>query len=157
MHKLVGVVFKVLFISIVLMFVMNISIIVIDTVTVYNRVQSLMGILQKEVVNHNCLRDNTKNYFVSQLEDIKKTSSLVESFETNFDSTLTHEGVSYSSIGESNVRNYGENIDIIIKMNLSANIFLPTKKADEKGFLSGTDFSYSFTLKETVPALRYLK
>jgi len=154
---MVGVVFKVLAISLVLMFMMNVSIVVIDTLTVYNRVQSLMGILQKEVVNNNCLRDGAKQYMKDKLESIKKGSDVVKDFETNFDSQLVVDGVTYDSIGESNVKNYGETLDIVIKINFSANVFFPYQKGTDSGMVRSTTVNYSLTMKDTVPALRYLK
>lgn len=158
MHNYVGLVFKVLGISIILMLILDMFYIVGDTLSVNNRVESTALVMQDELSRNNSIPNSIKPLFERQLNDIKSNSNVVKEVRTNMSNNLTIGGVNYPSVSESNIKDYGELLTLVIVVEMEPKSLLFRKQANSEGsFLERNVLSYTRTYKYQVPALRYLK
>lgn len=163
MHNMIATVFKVLGGSILIMFLLDVIFIVADTITVNNRIESISLVMQDELSRNNCIPDSIAPLFLNQLKEIQKNSNVVsqeaDGIVSNIDRDLTIDGVRYESVAESNVKNYGDKLTLVIqvKMQPQSLIFFKTASNNYGSFLGRKTFEYTMTYKYPVPALRYLK
>jgi hypothetical protein len=160
MSKSVAMVFKVIIISILAMVALDGATMLIDTVTVNNRIDKTAGVISDELSRNNSIPNSIKDLFSSQIQSIVDRSTVAVEIKTNFDQTLTDKnGVQYSPINEDNVRDYGENIILAIqvKMNPHSLMFVKDPDKNNGSFLTTLGYEYTRTYTYSVPALRMLK
>lgn len=163
MHRTVGTVFKVLGISIVLMIVLDLVFVVVDTLTVNNRIESMAIVIQDELSRNNCIPDSIAPLFIEQIKSIKTKSKVMNQeangLITNIDRDVTVDGVTYKALSEANVKEYGEELQLVIvaTMEPKSVMFVRDAGNNEGSFLTKRVFSYQTEYEYTVPALRNLK
>jgi hypothetical protein len=160
MNRMVWVVFKVLGVSIVLMLIMDVLFLVIDTVTVNNRVVNLASTMQNELARNNCIPDDSAILFLGKLNDIQLRSNMVGGIKTNLADSITINGRQFQSVSENNVSFYGEISTLVIRveMRVASLLFYKNSKDGSGNFLSRDNFlSYNLTYIYDVPSLRFLK
>lgn len=159
MPNAIGTVFKVLGISIILMLLLDMSYIVVDTLSVNNRVASVSEVMKNEISRNNCVPNSISPLFLQQLNDIKSSSNVVKAVRTNISNNITVDGQTYSALSEANVKDYGTLLTLIIQVDYEPHSLMFYKSAGQNSgsFLGRTSFNYTQTYKFQVPALRYLK
>ena len=164
MHNLVATVFKILGGSIILMILLDAGLVIADTISVNSRVTSLSITLQKEVAKNNCLPNALVPLFESQLNDIIDKSLVATSIKSNINMNLTVDSGIIPSLGESNVKDYGElqTLAIAVEMSPSRVVFADSPTGTVKSVNNierqvGGSLSYTLNYEYTVPCLRYLK
>lgn len=160
MHRFVGTVFKVIGLSVIMMLIMDLVLIVSDTVTVNNRIEALSLVIQDELSRHNAVHGDIGPMFDKQLKEIVENSNIAKDVKWNWNDIVTINGVSYGPINENHARNYGDIIDLVITVEMEPKFFmiLGTSSQQSGGkFLGRGTFSYTREYHYKVPALRYLK
>ena len=161
MHNIIASVFKLIGMSIILMLLLDTSFTVVDTLNVNSRVKDVETILKYELSKHNALPEEIAQTLDAQLQDIVDTSQIATRYRWNYDSTINTYGRSYVPINEANVRDYGEEIEYIIQIDMRLDAIITGGQTVTPG---GNDFDvvdegiiYVETYSDIVPALRYLK
>jgi hypothetical protein len=75
------------------------------------------------------------------------------------DRSITVDGVTYPAISEENVKDYGEELTLVVQVNMEPKsmVFYRDSASNGGSFLGRKPFNYTSTYIYTVPALRYLK
>lgn len=161
MHNMIGSVFKILGMSIILMLLLDTTFTVVDTVNVRSRVKDVETVLKYELSKHNALPDEIAQTLESQLQDIVANSQIATRYRWNYNSTINTYGESYTPINEANVKNYGEELEYIIQIDMRLDALITGGQTITPG---GSNFDvaeegiiYVDTYSDVVPALRYLK
>ena len=159
MDKLVSTVFKILGASLILMFLLDTSLMVIEVISVHSKVSNIMGMVQMEVAKNNCMPEKMAEGFEKYFTDNLVESKLAPEFRTNFKQTghfTDEEALAESAAGE-----YGQfkkvKVEVLIhpayiyfgarnEGNSSANTLYRENPTD-----------VLLTYEYTVPCLRYLK
>lgn len=159
MNRLVGNVFKVLGISIILMFLSDALMVAVDTVTVNYRINNIKDRIAEEIIQNNAVPNASKDVFVEQLKQVMDKSDVVEDINTNMSRSITVDGKNYASVGESNVGKYGDMMTLVINVDFHPrSLTFNRSTADSDGsFLSVGYIEYSIPYIAEVPALRQLK
>lgn len=158
MSRMVALVFKVLGISLVLMFLLDIFFVVADTISVNRRLESLALVMRDELSRNNCIPNDIRGLFINQLEEINNSSIVMVDYDWNLDHPVTVNGVTYPPINEENVKNYGDQLYLVIVAKMRPRSLMFTNPANNNGsFLASSVMEYDRTLVYSVPALRYLK
>lgn len=162
MHNLVASVFKVIGISIISMAILDTGLMVVDTVSVNNRVTSMANVMQNEIARNNCVPKSIEGLFLSQLESVVEHSNVATDIKSNIDGNITVDGKRYDSIGEVNVKDYGETQTLAISVEMSptriAGVGRGVAASNGGSFLTKkSGFKYTLDYVYNVPCLRYLK
>ena len=160
MHKMVGVVFKVLMLSTIILMLFNLAFIVFDTTTVRSRVESLSLVMQDELTRNNSMPSDMVDLFNKQLTTIMDRSNIVTGLQTNMTAPITVDGVTYPSLDKA--REYGDLMTLVIKVDLEPHGLQYVKNKSDvgsggNGALKWASYNYTSVFKYEVPALRVLK
>lgn len=169
MDKLIATTFKILFLSILLMFLLDTSLLIVELVSVHSKVSSITSLMQTEIARNNCMPTDMGQGFRAYLNDIADTSRIMigkEDIVENFTGgSLTIDGKTYPSLSATDSRNigdYGDLVTLAVEVTVHPDFAYMTKPQDR----TGEDMSWlkrrgamDYTLKYiyTVPCLRYLK
>lgn len=161
MHKLPAFVFKLLGISIVLMFLLDTSLVVAETISVHSKVTNLAGIMQNEIARNNCMPTDLANMFDAQLRNIVETSNVAaDTYKTNMRNDVHKDGVYYKSLSESSPAPYGEIVQLAIEIKMEPSVvYFNIRGADraENSMLKKGMLQYTLSYSYNIPCLRYLK
>lgn len=158
MHRMVSLVFKVLGISLVLMLALDLFTLVVDTINVNNKINTLAIVIRDEMSRNNSIPDRVISVFDQQINRIIENSSGAVGYRTNFYNDLTINGRTYSSVNEANARDYGELMHLVIQVEMAPRIlFLGGLDNQNTTPLRIGSFSYTQDYVYEVTALRYLK
>ena len=157
---MLALVFKILGISIILMLLMEASLQVIDTVTVNNRVDATMRIMEDELARNNCIPDDIAPMLDKSLHDIIKKSATAVDIKWNLDTSEQVKGTTYQPINSANVRQNGEIAYLVVKIKYQRRSIM--FDMDGKGDGAKSKYKENFLTKidekvVPVPMLRYLK
>lgn len=159
MDRLVSTVFKILGASLILMFLLDTTLTLVEVISVHTKVSNIMGLVQMEVARNNCMPEEMADGFEQYFTDNLKESRLVPSFTTNFRETGAH--TDEEALAESSAGEYGQfkkvKVDVLIHPsyvyfgarnagNSSANVLYKDNPTD-----------IILTYEYSVPCLRYLK
>lgn len=152
-------VFKVLAISIVLMLTLDTATLVMDRLVLNKRINDIGSTLELEMSKYNSVPDNIATLYQKKLDEAVSRSLYVEKISWNLNNTLTVDDKSYEPVGEDYVRETGEELVLVIRVESKIRSILFSKKADSS---TGSFLSTRFLDREddyvfTAPALRYLK
>lgn len=157
MHKMIANVFKILGMSLILMFLLDMSLLAIDSINVNSRVTSLANVIQNEVARNNCLPDSLSLMFRGQLEQIVENSNVATSVETNFTNNLSVDGSGIiPTIAQTNPGNYGDLVTVAIKVRMSPWRIVMGRSAYSMNKVRD-GLGYNLTYLYHTPCLRYLK
>jgi hypothetical protein len=172
MHRMVSRVFKVLGLSMIIMLGMDMTFLVVDSVTVNKRVETISTVIRDELSRHNYIPDEILPLFNKQLAKVDENSRTAIAWTSNMDKDLVVNGVSYPSLAQSKARDYGQMMTLVIQITMEPKFLsLQSKSSDGTGADGGSSnvgtakgttlgfSSYTYTLDYIydVPALRYLK
>lgn len=160
MNKGVAGVFKLIIISILAMVILDAGTMIVDTLTVNNRITKQSSVISDELSRNNCIPDSIKDLFTAQINSIVTKSNVAVDIQTNFDQTITDaSGTQYTPINEDNVREYGENIVLAIQVTMRPHslMFVKDPSTNDGSFLKTLGYEYTRTYTYSVPALRMLK
>lgn len=160
MHNTIATVFKVLGVSIILMLIMEVSLQVVDTVTVNNRVESTMRIMQDELARNNCIPDDIAPMLDKNLRDAISKSKTAVDIKWNLDTSEKVDGVAYQPINSANVKQNGEIAYLVVKIKYQRRSIMFNMDGSGEGIKSKFKDNM-FTVVDSkvipVPMLRYLK
>ena len=165
MHKLPTIVFKTLALSLLFMFLLDTSLIVIDTINVHSRVINLAGMMQNEVARNNCMPDALRIMFETQLGDIVEASRVAvknTGLVHNMEVDRPYGGKTIRGLSESNPLQYGDIADLYISIEMNPamvyfNVRNNVNKEQTGSLLGRKVFNYKLNYVYSVPCLRYLK
>jgi hypothetical protein len=151
MHRLPLTVFKILGLSLVLMFLLDTTLVAIDTININSRVTNIAGVMQNEIARHNCMPDELRVLFEGQLEDIVDRSLVATGFRHNMADDLS----------PLNAMDYGEIATLEISVDMApTRVFFANggSRAGQEGPLLGRQIlNYTLNYTYHIPCLRYLK
>ena len=147
MHRYIATIAKVLAVSMVLMFIFDAVLNIVEVISIHSRMSAVMGTLQTEVARNNFMPDALGASYLDYFTQIAEDSSLMDATDvhTNFTSNLRVNGVTYTALTAANAGEYGEIITIAVHIDVHP-LFFNRELLD-----IGLDYVYS------VPCLRYLK
>lgn len=166
MHRLVATTFKILAMSMLFMFLLDTSLLLVEVISINSKVSNMMSIIQTEVARNNCLpttlADGYLNYFN---ENIATSASRVvdsDDIYTNFKDSLRIGGESYEALTPENAKEYGEFVNVAVAIRLHpAYVYfnIDRRNADTNATWLTRGMEMPITLKYvySVPCLRYLK
>lgn len=164
MHNIIMGVFKVIMVSMIMMLTLHATTVVMDTLNVRSRVQDVETILKYELAKHNAVTDELGALLDRKLQDIVDNSNVATQYRWNWQNSITTYGKTYPAINEANVRDYGEEIEYLIQLDMRVPLFIYGQNPNEPITPEGDEFQiepegiiYVDTYSDVVPALRYLK
>lgn len=161
MHKLPAFVFKLLGLSIVLMFLLDTTLVVVETISVHSRVLNVAGTMQNEIARNNCMPTDLRVMFNEQLSGIVESSRVAaDDFKTNMNMDLPRDSKTYRSLSEDNPASYGDIIPLLIEINMRPSVVYLNTRGDnraEDGLITKGYMSYTLSYSYSIPCLRYLK
>lgn len=157
MHKMIATVFKLLGMSLIFMFLLDMSLLAVDSLNVNSKVTSIAGTMQNEVARNNCMPDSLSLMFRGQLQSIVDQSNVATEVKTNLTGNLvTETGGVFQSISQDNPGEYGDLIPMVIEVNMSPwRIVMGKTALSMSKVRDGMD--YKLTYVYHTPCLRYLK
>ena len=157
MHKMIATVFKILGMSLIMMFLLDMTLLAVDSLTVHSKITSVAGVMQNEIARNNCMPDSLSLMFKGQLQTVIDQSDVATEVKTNLSSNLISEdGGVYASISQDNAGEYGDLIPLVIEVNMSPwKIVMGNSALSMRKVRDGMD--YKLTYVYHVPCLRYLK
>lgn len=160
MVNYVAIIFKVLFLSIMMMIIMDLSLVVADTLSVNNRLNSIQMTMKHELAKNNSIPDTIRPLFEEQLDDTVENSNVASRYTSNLNRSISIDGVTYPAVNEANVQDYGSLLKLVVVVEMKPrSILLFTKKPelnDDSMLKVGTATFYLRKIDD-VPALRFLK
>lgn len=161
MHRMVGTVFKFIGISIIVMLLMDVSLYVIDRVTVNNRINSAMKVIEDELARNNCIPDDIAPMLDNSLKSIVAKSNTAVDIKWNLNTSEQSKGVTYQPINAANVKQNGEMAYLVVKVKFRVkSIMFDMDGQGEEGIKSKFKEGFATVVNEyvsPVPMLRYLK
>lgn len=168
MHRVVLSVFKVVAVSMILMFLFSVVYNVIVIMSVNSKINSLAVIIKQVLEENDCIPNGIASTFNSDFKSIESSSNgMVSSISWNLNNSYTDSnGITYNQINQSSVStynvNYGTDLTLVIIVDLSPNWFFLNSNGglsstQSSNTLSSTQSSNTLTYVWSVPALRYLK
>jgi hypothetical protein len=172
MNRMVSRVFKVLGLSMIIMLGMDITFLVVDTITVNNKIETISTVIKDELSRHNYVPNEIVELFKSQIAKVDSNSRTAIGWDSNLDKDLTINGVKYKSLSQnsSSVAQYGEMMTLVIQVTMEPKFLTLQSKSsgDGNGSTSGgstangttlgfSSYTYTREYIYDVPALRYLK
>ena len=151
MHRLVATTFKILMLSMLFMFLLDTSLLIVEIIGIHSKVSNITGTMQTELSRNNYMPTPMAEAFTDFLVDLATDSTIMDSGDvwTNF-STLTAD-----TAGE-----YGDLRDLEVRMTMhpAYAYYRPQRTADNQAWLGRFKANnITLTYKYTVPCLRYLK
>lgn len=163
MHKFVALTFKILGLSLVFMLLLDTGLTVFQTVSVYNKVSTLTGLMQNEVAKNNCMPDTLADMFEVQLQRVvDDVSPITRGYKSNMTETVTsNDGTRYPSLSPDNTKQYGEitELYVAITMRPSFLIWRPAagNTANQSLLSRAVNLDYDLEFTYHIPCLRYIK
>ena len=158
MDKLVATTFKILFMSIMFMFLLDTVLLLTEVISIHSSITNISGLIQTEIARNNCLPANMAQGFTKYLDDISGRSRIMEGtgdIQTNFYNDLTLNSTKYDNLTEDNCKNYGEITTLAIGVTLRpAYVYIgQTVQSTHRLGRIAAHVNYVYQ----VPCLRYLK
>lgn len=151
MHRLPLIVFKTLGLSIILMFLLDTTLVAVDTININSRVTNMAGVMQNEVARHNSMPDELRDLFDDQLKDLVERSLVATGVTHNMEQDLN----------SATPLNYGDIATLEINVDMAPTKVYLTSGGDrtgQEGSLLGREvLNYTLTYTYNIPCLRYLK
>ena len=152
MEKLVSTTFKILILSMLFMFLLDTSLLLVEIISIHTKVANLTGIMQTEVARNNYMPDEMADTFTDFLEEIAQNSNIMEpsDVDTNF----------YSQLSASDAGDYGDILDLNVYMTIHPAFayYNPRRTEADKTWLKrGSPLDITLKYEYKVPCLRYLK
>ena len=151
MEKIVSITFKTLALSMLFMFLLDTSLLVVEIISIHSKVTNMTGIMQTELARNNYMPEPMADAFTEFLVDIARDSSIMDDGDvwTNFSS------LDVNSAGE-----YGDLRTLTVKMTMhpAYAYYRPQRTADNQAWLGRFKANnITLTYEYTVPCLRYIK
>lgn len=175
MHRMISTVFKILILSMLFMFLLDTSLLMVEIVTIHSKLSNVAGIMQTEVSRNNCMPNAMANTFERILDEIENNSTIMDTtkssslkkIRTNMSHDLTvgsgGSSVVYTSLNPNSPRtvgDYGDFVTLAIEATLNPAFvyYNPERTESNQSWLmrSGA-LDYKLYYIYTVPCLRYLK
>lgn len=162
MEKTIATVFKILAGSMLLMFLLDTTLLMVEIVSIHSRVSNITSIIQTEVARNNCMPTIMAQGFLDYLYDIADNSTIAQRSDvtTNFSANNTINGISYQAISPENAGEYGEFVTLAIGFRIHPAFvyYNPNRNSSNQSWLNrGNALSYQLSYVYSVPCLRYLK
>lgn len=167
MHRLVATTFKLLALSMLLMFTLDTSLILIEVFSVHSKVTNVMSIIQTEVARNNCLPYGIGEKYDTYIKNTlagsgTQTNSRIltkNDIHTNFENTIVINGKRYEALTPENAGEYGDFLDVGVQVTIHpAYVYFNLKRQEDITWLKrGEDMGINLMYTYQVPCLRYLK
>ena len=158
MHNLVATVFKTLGIFIILVFIMGVTIVIIDNNTSRDRAERVHSYALEVLMDNNAIPSTMKDVIEKDLQEIVSNSNIIKSFEWNYDKSIEYNGVTYPPVGERYAKGYGERAELVILLHKETSINVFGLYASNGGTSMGViSMKSTDAYIDSVPTLRYLK
>lgn len=161
MYKLPLIAFKVLGFTVLFILLLDTSLVVIDTVTVYNNTATKIEAVLAEVSNHNCVPVEAEKMFKNQLEQVVSQSDVATGVVTNMKVDVVRNGKTYKSLSPDNAGEYGDILVLYVEITCDPmQVYLNTDSEERgrEGLLTkGKRGAYTLKFEKDASCLRYLK
>lgn len=146
MRSLISSVFKIMASVVIILIVSNVALLLTDIMTVVNRTEAVVDLVEASVMRDNYLSEDAKKVFNDNLKQIKEMSDYCESITLDEENLLA------------DVKNYGEFATVTIDMKFKTSFFFWAGVGNMKT-MSNSKKWYRFNIDKDyqVPCLRYLK
>ena len=128
MHRLVATTFKILMLSMLFMFLLDTSLLIVEIIGIHSKVSNITGTMQTELSRNNYMPEPMAEAFTEFLVDIANDSTIMEDDDvwTNFSS------LDVNSAGE-----YGDLRTLTVKMTMhpAYAYYRPVRTADNQAWL----------------------
>ncbi len=100
MHKLVATTFKILILSMLFMFLLDTSLLLVEIISIHSKVSNITGTMQTELSRNNYMPEPMAQAFTAFLANIANSSSIMTSGDviTNFDELDASQAGEYGDI-----------------------------------------------------------
>ena len=162
MHRLIATTFKILACSMLFMFLLDTSLLMIEIISIHSRVSNITSIMQTEVARNNCMPEAMAEGFENYLEEIvdNSTISSPDDITTNFRQDLTINGNTYDALTPENAGEYGDFVTLAVNVRLHPSYvyYNENRDASNQSWLNRCPFiNYYLKYIYSVACLRYLK
>lgn len=161
MHKLVATTFKILGLSMLLMFLLDTSLLMIEIISIHSRVSNITSIIQMEIARNNCMPTNMAEGFTKYLSEIVANSTISSpgDIRTNFYSDITLGSNTYRGLNPENAGEYGDFVTLAVgvTMHPAFAYYNPKRTESDQSWLHENTLDYTLNYVYSVPCLRYLK
>lgn len=161
MHKLISTTFKILIMSMLFMFLLDTTLLMVQIVSIHSRVSNMASIMQTEVARNNCMPSAMGDTFLKYLKDIANNSTICSERDivTNFKKGVTLNDEYYGPIDAENAGDYGDTVTLAVGITMHpAFVYYNPNRLNNKSFLlRSSPLDYTLNYIYNVPCLRYLK
>lgn len=158
MQRFPIIIFKILAMSLLLMFTLDTTLVLIDTVSVHSRMMNLSGVMVNEIARNNSMPESAREMFELQLQEVVNNSKVANSYSTNMSTNKVYNGETYTSLDGGNAKDYGELADLYIEVEMEpTKIYFNTDNPNNGGLLGKTSYKYKMVYTYRVPCLRYIR
>lgn len=151
MHKLISTTFKILICSMLFMFLLDTTLLLVEIISIHSRVSNMTGIMQTELARNNFMPTNMANSFEEFLTDIAESSTIM---------TASDVRTNFGELTADNAKEYGEIQDLKVYMTIHPGfVYYNSNRNDaNQSWLGRRDpINYTLSYEFKVPCLRYLK
>lgn len=152
MHRLVATTFKILMLSMLFMFLLDTSLLIVEIIGIHSKVSNITGTMQTELSRNNYMPTPMANAFTEFLVEIANRSTIM-----NGANDVT---TNFSELTADNAGEYGDTRELEVTMTLHPTFayYNPNRTESNSAWLGrGTPLDITLKYEYTVPCLRYLK
>lgn len=157
MERLVPIIFKTLMLSMLFMFLLDTSLLLVEVVSIHSRVSNLSNMMQLEVARNNYMPTEIANTFQDALNTIAENSTIIDNngIVTNMKSTLDGR----TELTADYAGNYGDTVDLLVRVNMHPTYvyYNPNRTGANSSWLLTSVGEITLDYEYAVPCLRYLK
>lgn len=177
MHRMISTVFKILALSMLFMFLLDTSLLMVEIVSIHSRVSNITSTMQNEVARNNCMPTMLVDTFVTYLDEIENSSRIMdttggstgnryqgstglEDIRTNLTESINIDGTTYPALTPENAGEYGDFVTMVVEVTMHPSfVYYNANRSEEnRSFLNrGSVLDYKLNYVYSVPCLRYLK
>lgn len=177
MHKMISTVFKILALSMLFMFLLDTSLLMIEIVSIHSRVTNITATMQNEVARNNCMPTLLVDTFTTYLDEIENNSRIMdtsgsdsnnrfegvtglEDIRTNLTESITIGTTTYPALTPNNAGEYGDFVSLVVEVTMHPSFvyYNSNRNEENSSFLNrGSVLDYKLNYIYNVPCLRYLK
>lgn len=178
MHRMISTVFKILALSMLFMFLLDTSLLMVEIISIHSRVSNITSTMQNEVARNNCMPTMLVDTFVTYLDDIENNSRIMDTtgsnghqgstglkdIRTNLTQSVSVEtsagNTTYPALTPDNAGEYGDFVTLVVEVTMHPSfVYYNSNRSEENhSFLNrGNVLDYKLNYIYNVPCLRYLK
>ena len=156
MEKLIPTVFKILALSMLFMFLLDTSLLLIEVVSIHSKVSNLSNMMQLEVARNNCMPDALVDTFNEALNKIATNSTIIENNGISTNMRVPLDG--RNALTPDKAGNYGDTVNLLVRVKMHPTyVYYNPNRASNRSWLLTEVGEVNIDYEYAVPCLRYLK